>query len=206
MPEETEFQRRLQSVERLVGEIEGAADPHMRATVRELVQTIMDLHSSGLERMLELVGTAEPGTGIIQRLGRDELVGSLLILYNLHPVDLPERVAQGVDKARSRLRAYEGEVELLSIQEGAVRIRVSAQQRGCGSSPGELKEIVEQAIYQSAPDVTAVVVEEAANKTGFVPLSAIVGSTSMGGMLPGIAPAAGYMEAVSTFGIPKAAR
>ena len=55
MPVQPEFQQRLQSIERLLSEIEGAADPNLRTTVRELVQLMMDLHGAGLERMLELI-------------------------------------------------------------------------------------------------------------------------------------------------------
>jgi Fe-S cluster biogenesis protein NfuA len=176
MPAQPEFQQRIQSIERLLGEIESTADPSLRKTVRELVQLVMDLHGAGLERMLELIraGGAE-GENVIEKLGRDELVASLLILYGLHPVDLEARVAQALDKARSRLRAHEGEVELLGIEDGMVRLRLRANGHGCGSTSEALKEMVEQAVYQTAPDVTAVVIEGAGEKQGFVPLEMLHG-------------------------------
>ena len=65
----------------LLGEIEAAADPNLRTTVQELVQLVMDLHGAGLERMLELIrATGDGGESIIQKLGRDDLVASLLVL------------------------------------------------------------------------------------------------------------------------------
>src|SRR5580692_2146534 len=122
MPGQAEFQQRLQSIERLLGEIEGAADPSLRTSVQQLVQLVMDLHGAGIERMLELVrADATGGEGLIYKLGRDELVASLLVLYGLHPLDLEARVVEALDKARARLRSHQGEAELLSIQDGTVR-------------------------------------------------------------------------------------
>jgi Fe-S cluster biogenesis protein NfuA len=158
MPAQPEFQQRLKSIERLLGEIEAAADPNLRATAQELVQLVMDLHGAGLERILELIRVSDEG--VVERLGRDELVASLLILYGLHPVDLETRVQQALDKARVRLRPHEGEVELLGIQEGVVRLRIHANGHGCGSKPEALREIVESAVMQGAPDVVSLLIEE----------------------------------------------
>jgi Fe-S cluster biogenesis protein NfuA len=171
MPGQAEFQKRLESIEGLLGTIEKAADPNLRTTVQQLVQLIMELHGAGVERMLELIRAADgEGSGIVMRFGRDELVGSLLVLYGLHPLDLEVRVAQALDKIGSKLRARNGEVELLDIHDGAVRVRLTAKGHGCGSTPQELKQMVEEAVYQAAPDVTSLVMEGADEKQGFVPL------------------------------------
>lgn len=158
MPAQAEFQQRLKSIERLLGELEAAADPNLRATAQELVQLVMDLHGAGLERILELIRASDEN--VVEKLGRDELVASLLILYGLHPVDLETRVQQALDKARVRLRPHEGEVELLGIQDGVVRLRIQANGHGCGSKPEALREIVENAIYQGAPDVVSLLIED----------------------------------------------
>jgi Fe-S cluster biogenesis protein NfuA len=174
MPAQPEFQQRLKSIERLLGEIEAAADPNLRTATQELVQLVMDLHGAGLERMLELIRSSDEG--MIEKLGRDELVASLLILYGLHPLDLEARVAQALDKARVRLRPHEGEVELLGIQEGVVRLRLHANGHGCGSSPDALKEIVETAVLNGAPDVASLIIEGAGGKQSFVPLEMLQGA------------------------------
>jgi Fe-S cluster biogenesis protein NfuA len=177
MPGQQEFQRRLQSIEQLLGRIEAAADPNLRTTVQELVQLVMDLHGAGLERILELtVAAGDGGANIIQKLGRDELVSSVLVLHGLHPLDIETRVIQALDKIRSRLRAHDGEVQLLSVQEGVVRLRVQANGHGCGSSGHALKEMVEEAVYQAASDVTELVIESAGEKQGFVSLEMLQGS------------------------------
>lgn len=174
MTAQAEFQQRLKSIERLLQEIEASADPNLRAAAQELVQLVMDLHGAGLERMLELIRSEEEGDRAVEKLGRDELVSNLLILYGLHPVDLETRVAQGLDKARLRLRPLEGDVELLGIHEGVVRVRIRANGHGCGSSPDALKEIVESAVLQAAPDVASVVAEGL--EQSFVPIETLQGA------------------------------
>ena len=59
------------------------------------MQSLMDLHGAALEKALDIVAEAgEPGMSIIDRLGRDPLVSSVLILYGLHPEDLETRVSE----------------------------------------------------------------------------------------------------------------
>ena len=171
MPAQPEFQQRLESIEDLLGKIESAADPSLRTTVQELV-AVGD--GSARRRAGANAGTApctgDRGSASVQKLGRDELVGSLLVLYGLHPLDLEARVGAGAGKGGFASASAEGEVELLSIQDGAVRLRLHAEGHGCGSTAQALKEMVEEAVYQAAPDVTALMIEGAEEKQGFVPL------------------------------------
>ena len=197
MPTQPEFQRRLQKIEGLVGKIEATADPSLRTMVQELVQLVMELHGAGVERMLKLIREAGgEGESVIEKLGRDELVASILVLYGLHPAGLEERVAQALKEARRRLRAHEGEVELLSIQDGAVRLRLRANGHGCGSTAQALKEIVEESVYETAPDIAALVIEDAGEKQGFVPLERLQGMAPAPPLSNGLAAMAGEKGAV----------
>jgi hypothetical protein len=159
MPRNPELQRRLESIEELLRKIEAAADPSLRAQVQELMQLVMNLHGAGMERMLELIhATGEPGEMLIERLGRDELTGSLLILHGLHPLDLEARVSQAIERVRAN-------AELLSVQDGAVRVRLHAHGQ---------KEKVEKAVYDAAPDLTSLTIEDVDEKQGFVPLEMLL--------------------------------
>ena len=180
MPVAAEFQQRLKAIEQLLGEIETAADPSLRAGVQQLMQLVMDLHGAAFERMLEMIRAGGPeGEQTVARLGGDELVSSLLVLYGLHPETLEARVGKALEKARTRLRAHEGQVELLSLEDGAVRLRIEAHGHGCGSTAQALKEIVEEMMCQGAPDLTAVTIEGAEEKQGFVPLEALLTGTPL---------------------------
>jgi Fe-S cluster biogenesis protein NfuA len=87
------------------------------------------------------------------------LISSLLLLHGLHPQDLEERVAAALERVRPDLHAHGGDVELLSIDDGVVRLRMQGNCDGCPSSAATLKFTIEQAIYAAAPDVAAIEVE-----------------------------------------------
>jgi Fe-S cluster biogenesis protein NfuA len=175
MPKDPEFQRRLGSIDDLLRKIESAADPSLRADVQELVELIMSLHGAGLERILELIRSAgDPGEALIHKLGGDDLASSLMVLYGLHPLPFEARINQAVAKARTRLRPHGAELELISIQEGAVRLRLEGKSQGCGSQ--SLRELVEETFYLSAPDLTSLTIEGAEEKQSFVPLQMLQSS------------------------------
>jgi Fe-S cluster biogenesis protein NfuA len=182
MPTSSELQSRLKSIEALVHQIEKASDPELAAAAKELVQLLMELHGEGLERMLEIVNqTAPSGAPIIEALGRDDLVRSLLLLYGLHPDGLETRVMQALDKTRPNLRSHGATVNLVNVDDsGAVTLRLDGTCHGCGVSSATLKLAVEEAIYEAAPDVTAILVENAIEEQspaiGFVPVSQLGGN------------------------------
>ena len=155
-----EFQQRLQKIEGLVRNIEAAADPVVRASAVELMQSLMELHGAGIERMMEITfDTGTVGSEIIDRFADDPLVASLLLLYGLHPADIETRVMQGLAKVRPYLQSHGGSVEMLGIADGVVRLRLEGSCNGCASSAMTLKLAIEEAIYEAAPDLTAIEVE-----------------------------------------------
>src|ERR1700754_4985270 len=147
MPEAQDFQQRIQKIETLVRKLEAVSDGEARTSALELFQLIMELHGAGLERMMNITFEAgEAGSAIIDSLARDELVGSLLLLYGLHPLDLQTRVIEALDKLQPYLGSHSGRVNLLEIAEGVVRLRLESSSSGCGSSVRDLRQAIEGAI------------------------------------------------------------
>lgn len=182
MAEGKDFREDIQRIGGLVQEIESIADPAVRAATKNLVQSLMDLHGAAIEKALDIVAEAgEPGMGIIDRLGRDSLVSSVLILYGLHPEDLETRVMKGVDKVRPQLRKQGCEVELLSVSDGAIRLRVETGSHTCGSTAKTVQATLEGAMYDAAPDMSSLVVEgfEEKPSSGFVGLDKLMGCSTM---------------------------
>ena len=177
MPAANATQNQLQAIEALLQKIENINNPALTATAKELVQLLMEFHGAGIERMLEIVHQTTPsGASVISALGRDDLVRSLLLLYGLHPETLETRVIQALEKTRPYLKSHSGNVALVGIDEtGAVTLRLEGNCHGCPSSSATLKLAVEEAIYDAAPDVTAILVQgqvqEKAPALGFVPIS-----------------------------------
>src|SRR5262245_19894818 len=67
-----EFQKRLGRVEELVAALEAAPDVAVREQVRELIQALLDLHGTGLERVLSVVyHSSVEGSKVIDELSHD---------------------------------------------------------------------------------------------------------------------------------------
>jgi Fe-S cluster biogenesis protein NfuA/nitrite reductase/ring-hydroxylating ferredoxin subunit len=166
MTDQKEFQKSLQRIEELVQAIESSADPNMRASAIELMQSLMELNSSGIERILSIVFESGPAGGeLIDEIARDSRVESLLLLYGLHPLNIEERVLQALDKVRPYLESHGGNVELLNVNEGIVRLRLQGSCNGCASSAMTLKLAIEEAVYEKAPDLAALEVEGVVEET-----------------------------------------
>jgi len=177
--DEKDFQNRVQKIGALVHDLESVADPAARAAAKNLVQLLMDLHGTGLERILEIVfESGESGAQVIDELGRDPLVSSLLILYGLHPEDLQTRVERKLQQITSKLHKMGAEASLVSVNDGAVRMRAGVDGHACGSTARMVQTTLEEAIYEAAPDLTSLIVEglEAQAASGFVGVEKLLGS------------------------------
>jgi Fe-S cluster biogenesis protein NfuA len=149
------------------------------------VQLLLDLHAVGLERVMEIVAkNGDSGQRTIDDLGGDPLVSSLLVLYGLHPLDLESRVSQAVERVRPRVRKGGGELELLSNESGVVRLQLQVTGHSCGSTGKTLKAMVEDALYEAAPDIGHLLIEgleEPEGSSGFVPLGKLGGVIAAAG-------------------------
>jgi len=179
MPKQKEVESHIESIDKMVRALEEAKDPALRAKAKELVQALMTLHGACLERMLEVVGqSGEHGKSIIDTFARDGVVKSVLLLYGLHPVDIKIRVMEALEKMRASMRSQVSTVSFVSIDDaGTVTLRIEGESAGCGFSASALKQAVEQAIYEAAPDISGIIMEGLVEKSrttaGFVPLATL---------------------------------
>jgi Fe-S cluster biogenesis protein NfuA len=168
--EAREFQARLQRLDLLLSEVERWSDSAAQSHAREIVQAVLDLHGAGLDRILgHLAAGGEPGAAIRDACAGDEVVAGLLLLHGLHPLDLETRVLQALDQVRPYLRSHGGNVELLDVRDGVVRLRLVGSCHGCPSSAVTMKQTIEEAILGKAPDATAVEVEGGAEGPSVTP-------------------------------------
>ena len=172
-----DFQTKVQRIADLVATLEDIENPESRSAAKALVQLLLELHSTGLERMLEIVARGgDAGQRAIDELGNDALVSSLLVLYGLHPLDFESRVALAIEKVAPRVRKGGGEISLLSSEKCNVRVRLEVASHSCGSTFQTLKAMVEDAVYEAAPDAASLSVEglpAASVASGFVPLTSL---------------------------------
>jgi len=169
---EKEFQQKVQQLGTLVGELDQIPGSGSKVAAREVVQLLMEVHGTGLGRIMELVfESGAEGEAMIVRLGEDPIVRSLLLLYSLHPEDLETRVLRALDIVRPRLRKFDCKVELVSLHDGAVELRLDAGTQTHGAAKN-LRSIVEEGIYDLAPDLASLTILglEDEGTSGFVPL------------------------------------
>lgn len=125
----------------------------------ELVRLLMQLYGAGLERMVEIVVEAADGPTLAALVG-DPLVSSLLLMHDLHPLGVEERVEQALESVRPYLGSHAGGVEFLGVDDaGVAHLRLQGSCDGCASSTITVTTAIERAIADAAPDVVRVDVE-----------------------------------------------
>jgi hypothetical protein len=142
---------RVAQLDGLLAEVESLQDDQARQTALTAVQTLLELYGEGFSRVMQRV-PAE----VAQALAEDELLGHLLLVHGLHPVDVEARVGKALPRG----------VELLRVQEGTAQVRVVG---ACLS-----EEFIERAILEAVPDLEAVQFETAAPASSFVALDSLV--------------------------------
>jgi hypothetical protein len=131
---------RVARVDSLLDEIESLTDPAARGMALDVLQALVELYGEGLARIVASLPAATA-----EALAGDELVEHLLLLHDLHPVPLEERVRRAIEKG----------VELVSVSDGVVRLRMNG---GCSSSPDDVKA----AVAAAAPDIDVIEIAEQA--------------------------------------------
>ena len=152
---------RVADIESLIEALEALPDPAARATAMDAIQAVLDLHGAALGRMLELMTrqAGEQGEALLAALAGDDRVGNVLLLHGLHPVDTATRVQHALDSVRPYLASHGGDVELVGVVDGVVRLRLEGSCKGCPSSAATLRTAIEEAIASFAPDVLEVTAE-----------------------------------------------
>lgn len=146
-------------VEALLAELSRQTDPGVAARAEDLVATLVAFYGAGLARAVELLSTQDGGAALVRTLADDELVGSLLVLHDLHPDDTATRVAAALEKVRPYLGSHAGDVELLGVADDVVRLRLAGSCNGCPSSTVTVRLAIEAAIADLAPEVARVDVD-----------------------------------------------
>ena len=153
------LQERVARMETLLEEIEALKDPNARSKAAEVVGVLLDLYGDCLARMMEVVARGEERERSFEAFAQDELISHLLLLHGLHPLDVETRVVGALEEVRPYLQSHGGNVELLGIEGGVVRVRMEGSCDGCPSSAMTLKLAIKEAVLKAAPDLEGVEAE-----------------------------------------------
>jgi Fe-S cluster biogenesis protein NfuA/nitrite reductase/ring-hydroxylating ferredoxin subunit len=163
-----------------------SAGPIVRERSEELVRLVVELYGAGLERLLELMYDAGALTDdALESLAGDDLVASLLLVHDLHPYPVEERVGRALDRVRPYMGTHGGDVELIEVtDEGVARLRMLGSCDGCASSAVTLDLAVKDAVEAAAPEIVRIeVVEdkpEQAVARGVIPVESLTARLHVG--------------------------
>lgn len=177
-----ETREHVARVDALLEQIEAWDETAEKETALNIVQALVALYGEALSR---IVGYAARHGGwtddytttttlVSKAFVEDELVSHLLLLHELHPDSVEDRVQAALEAVRPYLRSHGGNVELIAIRGGVVQLRLEGSCKGCPSSSLTLRTAVEEAIRASAPEIIHIEAEGATEPTPHVAPSSLV--------------------------------
>ena len=159
-------------VEELLDALRSGGSARAALAAEELVGLLVGLYGDGLAAIVELLAEQGPaGRRLLAALADDPRVEGLLLLHDLHPLDVDARIQRALDRVRPYLGSHAGGVQYLGVADGVARLRLEGSCDGCPSSTVTVELAIRGAVEDAAPEVTEVVVEgmAAAPEPGLLP-------------------------------------
>ena len=144
----------------LLESVEQHPDEQVRNHVRALVYTMLDLHHGALQRIVDIITVQPDGDATLQELVRDELVQAVLMVHELLPYTLEERIEKALETAREQLKVYGADVALVSVNNGVALMKLMGSSATANVSSSILKAEIEHAVHAAAPDLLDIEYED----------------------------------------------
>ncbi len=157
--ERPRLEEALSRIDALVSALDQIADSSAREAAREVLELVLDLHGLALARTLAIVASAEDGRALVERLAQDEQVRAALLLHGLHPDPIEERVQKAVERLQPELGVLGFRVRVVAVGAAIVRLRVDGAHGPEFSRAVGLRQQIEAAIVDEAPDLNEIVIE-----------------------------------------------
>jgi Fe-S cluster biogenesis protein NfuA/nitrite reductase/ring-hydroxylating ferredoxin subunit len=141
-------------VQELTQQLEAVQDPAARDLAEELTAAIVQMYGAGLERIV----AAMPRV-VLEQLAADEVVAGLLLIHDLFPISVEQRVLQALERVRPYMESHGGNVEFLGVHENIAHLRLQGSCKSCSASSSTLELAVRQALEEAAPDLEGMEVE-----------------------------------------------
>ncbi|HWH35140.1 MAG TPA: NifU family protein [Acidimicrobiales bacterium] len=140
----------------LTEELLGHPDPEVVRQSEELLDWVDVFHRDGLGRMVEMM-RAWRGELFLNSLAADELTGTMLAAYGLGEgedlaADAAEAVDRALDEVRPLVESHGGALQVETIKDGVVALRMLGTCDGCPSSSATLTYGVEAALRDHWPN------------------------------------------------------
>ena len=148
------YEQVLGRIAELAEDLTAHPDREVAERVGELLDWVDAFHREGLGRLVEMV-RAWRGEIFLETAAGDEIVGTLLTAYGLGEGSAPEvaeeAVTAALEEVRPLIESHGGSLEVESVVDGVVRVRMLGTCDGCPSSSATLTYGVEAALREHWP-------------------------------------------------------
>jgi len=156
----TSVQKVSARVDELLGALSSGGFGGAALAAEELVRLLVGLYGDGLTQIVAvLAGQGPAGREMLLKLAEDPLVESLLLVHDLHPLDVDSRIQRALDRVRPYLGSHAGGVQFVGLSDGVARLRLEGSCHGCPSSTATVELAISGAVKDAAPEVTEVIVD-----------------------------------------------
>jgi hypothetical protein len=168
-------ERPTRRIEELVFALDALPDAAAATAARELVQRVLELHGNALARIMRILAADAAGTRLAETFAEDEDIHGVLLLHDLHPVDLPGRVQRAVTRLHAHLAVQGVVVQALDIDGAGVHVKLGLSDAGRyrGGDADTVRQQLEQALLAAAPDAAAIFIDGLPPAVALVPAASI---------------------------------
>ena len=125
----------------VAGELAEALDEHLAAVLRTIVMQLR-ADERGRELLYDLVDDAE--------------IHAALVKAGLVRQSVAMRAMQVLEGVRPYITSHGGDVELVAIEGGVARVRLTGACKGCNASSVTLHRVISDAMLEHVPEIRAV--------------------------------------------------
>ena len=162
-PEELAYGEILDRVSELATRLLECGDERAAGDAEEMLDWLDVYHREGLGRLVEMVRQWR-GELFLEQAALDPVVGELLATYSLGTdtdAASAERVIQlALDEVRPYIHSHGGEVEVSSVLDGVVRLRMHGTCNGCTAADDTVTHRIEVALREHWIDFRRVEMED----------------------------------------------
>jgi Fe-S cluster biogenesis protein NfuA/nitrite reductase/ring-hydroxylating ferredoxin subunit len=148
-------------------------DPAARTVAEELKAAVEAVHRAGLVTIVRAMRADDAARAVLFELVDDPAVHLLLSLHGIIRPDPVTHAGQVLDSVRPQLHSHGGDVSLVRIEDGTAFVRLEGACNGCSMSSVTLRNLVEEALVQGVPAISAVEVVAAEPTPTLIPLESL---------------------------------
>ncbi|MBB3754236.1 Fe-S cluster biogenesis protein NfuA/nitrite reductase/ring-hydroxylating ferredoxin subunit [Mycolicibacterium sp. BK634] len=148
-------------------------DPSAREVAEELKAAIEQIHRAGLVTMVRRMRSDDSARDVLFELVDDPTVHLLLSLHGIVRPDPVTHANQVLASVRPQLNSHGGDVTLVRVEDATAFVRLEGACNGCSMSSVTLRNLVEEALVQEVPAISAVEVLPNEPTPTLIPIEAL---------------------------------